>query len=135
MLHSDGRSLLRVCAAILLFTAVACSDHTGSTTPRQRFNPQARMDISDGAHGGNRDVFFLPPMLGNPNKAAGYGDPFQPGLNVSIKVRDVTANTYVTTFAPSAVSVNTVDGYYFVNWDTKASNLDPAHVYRVEVWV
>ena len=132
-----ARRTVRHCfTALVALLIMACSDRIQSTAPaRGSTIPGASRTISDGAHGGNANVFFLPPMVANPTKATGYGNPFQAGLNVSINVRDLFTNGYVATFGPSAVGVNTTDGYYFVNWDTKATALDVTHTYRIEVLV
>src|SRR5947209_537128 len=50
--------------------------------------------IVDGAHGGgNQNVFFLPPMVASPVGQPGYGDPFQQGLPVEIKLMCTTKAT------------------------------------------
>lgn len=130
------RRTVRHCfTALFAVLAMACGDRLQSTDVARGAATGAARTISDGAHAGNPNVFFLPPMVGNPNKAPGYGGPFQAGLSVSINVRDLMTNGYVATFGPSAVGVNTTDGYYFVNWDTKATTLDVTHTYRIEVVV
>jgi len=41
--------------------------------------PPDQLDIrhEDGANGGNKDVWLLPPLVPNPSGKSGYGDPFQ----------------------------------------------------------
>lgn len=124
---------------VLAITA-GCND---AMAPRGMKPTAGSKQISDGAHGGpNDDVFFLPPMVGNPSNAPGYGDPFQPNLPVAMRVceRDVgdencVANSVVADFPTSAVKMSLTDQMYFVNWDTKAVPLDSAKTYQIQVWV
>lgn len=135
MMLADRHTAFRALPIALLFIAAACSDRVDAPATAKHVSPGARFTISDGAHNGNRDVFFLPPMVNNPTKAPGYGDPFAPGLPVAFKIKDLASNAYVATFTGAAVGVNTTDEYYYADWDTKASNLDAAHTYRIEVWI
>ena len=111
----------------------ACSDRM--TDPRQLRPQQAGKEIVDGNHGGNTDVFFLPPVVSNPNKAPGYGDPFQPGLPLSFIVTDQSTNAVVKNFPPSAVQVDLTNQFYAANWNTKATTIDLSHQYRIHVVV
>lgn len=111
----------------------ACSDRM--TDPRQLRPGQAGKEIVDGNHGGNTDVFFLPPIVGNPNKAPGYGDPFQAGLPVSFVITDQSTNAVVKTFPPSGVQVDLTNQFYSANWNTKGTPIDLTHQYRIQVAV
>jgi hypothetical protein len=114
--------------------AVACSDQRSVTDPRQLVPQQPGREIVDGNHGGgNTDVFFLPPIVGNPSKATGYGDPFQAGLVVSFVVTDLSTNTVVKTF--SNVPVDPTNQFYAANWNTKGTTIDISHLYRISVVV
>ena len=65
-----GRSLL---ALAVLSLALACEGNQQPTGPNAPVD--ASKIISDGAHGGNREFFFLPPLLPLPTTADG----FEPG--------------------------------------------------------
>lgn len=126
---------------LLLLTAVAAAACNDSVSPRQVKAPiQPAKTISDGAHsGGNDDVFFLPPMVSNPNGAAGYGDPFAPNLPVTIKVVCIVApdgscnGSQVVANLPATMDAS--NQMYMVNWDTKASSLNDNNTYQIQVWV
>lgn len=127
---------------LLMGTLVAASACRDSLSPRELKPSQISRQISDGAHGGpNDDVFFLPPMVGNPSGAPGYGDPFQPNLPVTITVcqRDDTdekcTSNVVANFPPNMVNMSLTDQMYYVNWDTKAVPLDTSKTYQIQVWV
>jgi len=131
-LHRKTLSGLLITAAALL--ALSCGDRS-ATGPRNLAPGGATKDISDGAHNGNIDVWFLPPMVSNPSGKPGYGDPFAANLPVEIVVRDWTSSGHpvIKDFPPNTVTMSLVDQFYTVNWDTKATTLDPTHTYRIEV--
>jgi hypothetical protein len=112
--------------------------------------------ISDGAHGGNPDFFFLPPMVSNPVGNANYepgkaNATLAPSLSVVIcllqaapvdgnglpVVTDCVAGPPVTTFPAGTVQQQggASDGFYQVLWHTKDSNLDVTKYYRIKVMV
>jgi len=119
---------------LAIVAAAACSDRTSPTQPPHLSPQQPGKDISDGAHIasdgklGNADVFFLPPMVSNPSKAAGYGDPFQPGLPVSFRITDQNTSAVIRTFV---AGVDLTNQFYSANWDTKGSPIDLTHIYRI----
>ena len=124
-----------LCVAVLIGVA-ACGD---STSPRQatkqvpHFNPT----ILDGAHGGNKSVFFLPPMVSNPTGQPGFGDPVAAGLPVSFQIDQLASSGCAAqstkTFATADV---TFDGTaYQANWHTDESNLNANCTYRISVLV
>ncbi|HJP61266.1 MAG TPA: hypothetical protein VJ865_14760, partial [Gemmatimonadaceae bacterium] len=113
---------------------VSCSDGRSVTDPRNLVSQQPGKEIVDGNHGGgNTDVFFLPPIVGNPSKATGYGDPFQPGLVVSFVVSDLSTSAVVKTF-PN-VPFDATNQFYSANWNTKGTVIDISHQYRIAVVV
>src|SRR5690349_1945527 len=133
----DMNLLTRRYLPLLLLSAVfgvtACSDRS-VTDPRNLVPQQPGKEIIDGNHGGgNTDVFFLPPIVGNPSKATGYGDPFQPGLVVAFIVTDLSTNAVVKTF--SNVPVDPTNQFYSANWNTKGTTIDITHQYRIAVVV
>jgi len=118
--------------SVAAFVLAACRDSSAPTERRTIVPGDRSSTISDGAHtNGNDDVWFLPPMVSNPQGSPGYGDPFQPGLPVVYVIRDMTANgNVVRTLAAQA------DGeMYQANWDTKSDNLISSHTYRIEVTI
>ncbi len=151
----------------LLFI-VACKDNN---TPMQISAPaDPSKIISDGAHGGNKDFFFLPPMVplpvGNPDFELGkFNNALQSALKIEIcelKSENLnaqglpTATTGCVAGAPIKTfptgSVNLVklpvkqtgwwtlynlppDGFYYVLWDTRQSNLNVNKYYRIKVFI
>jgi len=105
------------------------------TSPRAIRPSGPSRTISDGAHAGNPNVFFLPPMVANPVGKPGYGDAFASGLAVEIRVLELASGGVVRDFPPSSVTMSLTDQAYEVNWDTKATTLDPTKTYRVQVLV
>jgi hypothetical protein len=109
--------------------------------------------ISDGAHGGNPDFFFLPPMVSNPviNPTLKFNATLAPSLSVEIcrlKLAPVDAlgspvttdcidSLPVKTFPAGTVQLQagTPDGFYQVIWHTQESNLDVTKYYRIKVKV
>lgn len=135
-MHVNSKLLTRaLCAAALAATA-ACGDNIA---PRKtalqppRFTPT----ILDGAHGGNKSVFFLPPMVSNPNGQPGFGAPVAAGLPVSFKIDQLPlagCSAGVAKLFPTTAV--TFDGnQYQAIWHTDDSNLNPACTYRISVLV
>jgi hypothetical protein len=111
--------------------------------------------ISDGAHGGNKDFFFLPPMVPDPSKdpnyeAGQFNSTLAPSLTVEIcqlqsspvdaagqpVVTDCVAGPPVKKFPAGSVTLqNPPDGFYQVLWNAGASNLDVTKFYRIKVLV
>lgn len=103
--------------------------------------------VSDGAHNGNPDFFFLPPLFKNPNTDAN----FEPtAANMSLKPaveicelgaaaadgsRQCIAGPPLKRFGPSMVTASLTDQQYQVNWNTDESQLDPAKYYRIRILV
>jgi len=99
--------------------------------------------VSDGAHNGNPDFFFLPPLFKNPTTDPNY-EPL--AANVSLKPtveicelgapatdgsRECVA--LIKRFDPSAITI--ADQQYQVNWKTDESHLDVNKFYRIRVLV
>jgi hypothetical protein len=147
----------RLCALSALALVVACQDQkvptalTGRSAPG---NPSAL--ISDGAHGGNPDFFFLPPMVSNPVNNPNFepgksNNTLAPSLSVEIcllqgapvdvnglpVVTDCVAGPPVKSFPAGTVQLRagTPDGFYQVIWNTQQSNLDVTKYYRIKVKV
>src|SRR5882672_9288140 len=88
--------LTRLLSGAALIGAVACGDNRSiPTAPRHIVPPGASSTLWDGSQvGGNSNVFFLPPLVSNPNGSPTYGvNPFQAGLPVQIEIACLTAPT------------------------------------------
>ena len=158
--------LLTVSAVLFI---VACKD---GNTPTQISAPvDPSKIISDGAHGGNKDFFFLPPMvplpLGNPDFELGkFNNTLKPSLRIDIcelkpelqngaavlpkATTQCASGAPLKTFAPGSVNVVNLplkqggwwtlfnlppDGFYYVLWDTRQSNLSTSKYYRIKVFI
>jgi hypothetical protein len=103
--------------------------------------------VSDGAHSGNHDFFFLAPLFKNAD-ASPYFEPaaFDASLKPSVEIcqlgvpaadgsRDCIPGDPLKRFDPSEVSVDTAAQLYQVNWHTDESNLDVLQFYRISVFI
>jgi hypothetical protein len=146
----NGRRLL---ALSVLAIALACQDNSQPTGPKAPGGPAGL--ISDGAHGGNPDFFFLPPMVPNPANDPNYEvGKFNASLQSSLTVEvcllqgppvnaqgqpvatDCVAGPPVKKFAAGTVKLlGLPDGYYQVLWNTRESNLDVTKYYRIKVLI
>jgi hypothetical protein len=151
-----GRRLL---VLSVLAIALACQDRSSPTEPRGLSAPTGPAGaISDGAHGGNPDFFFLPPMVSNPvgnqNYEAGrFNATLGPRLTIEIcrldaAPVDANGNPVATTdcaanvplakkFAAGTVRLEGTapDGHYQVQWNTRESNLDVTKYYRIKILI
>jgi len=104
--------------------------------------------VSDGAHHGNPDFFFLPPMFSNPNhdpnfEPAAFNGALRPAVEIcelgepvgTDLTRACITGAPIKRFAPSAVNVSLTDQQYSVNWDTRAQALNVNKFYRIQVLV
>lgn len=163
----NGRRLLTLSTLALLF---ACEDQKNPTGPTGLTPPtDPSAIISDGAHGGNPDFFFLPPMVPlasrNPNFELGkFNNALKPSLKIQICELASTpvnaqglprgdtpcAGSPIKTFAPGTVKLVNLprrengwwnffglpaDGFYYVLWDTRQSNLNVNKYYRIKVLI
>ncbi len=106
--------------------------------------------ISDGAHSGNRNFFFLPPLVPDPSHDPDF-DPgaFDPALQPSVEICLLDGSAcaasqpagfpivFTTTTGPGSETVRLVptDQLYLVNWNAGDFSLDPASFYRIQVLV
>ncbi|HYT63184.1 MAG TPA: hypothetical protein VEL50_04750 [Gemmatimonadales bacterium] len=128
-------------AAVASLVLIGCRDNT--VTPPSSGPVFA---VSDGAHNGNPDFFFLPPMFNNPSNNPNFEPAaFNPNLRPAVEIcllglpapdgtRDCVGAP-VTRFSPSQISLNSTDQLYQVNWNTALSNLNLANFYRIQVLV
>jgi hypothetical protein len=112
--------------------------------------------ISDGAHGGNPDFFFLPPLVSNPASDPNYDVGKANGaLAASLTVEvcllqaapvnsqgqpvptDCVAGPPIKKFPAGTVQLQGTgdDIFYMVLWKTSDSNLDVTKFYRIRVLV
>lgn len=129
------RVTLLAATAVLLIT---CTDTT--TSPRTREGPS--FAISDGASGGNVDVFFLPPLVSSP-KGPDYGDrPPNPNLApvANVCALNPSATQCVDPSRPGDVAslplaYDTAGEFYHVNWQTSGAGLVNDAKYRIQVFL
>ena len=145
-----------VSAAVLALGVAACSDQQPPTSPSAAPVGEAPLfAISDAAHGGNPNFFFLPPLQPSPRKNPNFKrGGFNPNLVPKVKIcdgRDTTAAGEcvkpLTKNGQPAVftAVRGWDGLpdwvdpeqYHVLWQTRPYNLvaDGKHAYRILVKV
>lgn len=111
-----------VCAACIVAFTAACGGPQGS-------EQQQSAVISDSAHEGRVGFYFLPPLVSQPHAAGTFDPSFAP----RVEIRDLTLGTVVVTFEPAEIEVDQATEQYSVNWDTKSTELDAAHTYRITV--
>src|SRR3989442_5005081 len=133
------RHLTRLVAAIVVLSG--CRDNS----PLQENTPTLNALIVDGAHGdGNKDFFFLPPLVANPVGSANYdAGGFNSNLSPFVEVCELSANPilFPTTacktgpllFGPARMSLDAGNQQYQSNWDTQASTLIATSFYRITV--
>lgn len=136
-MHRFIRLPLAGAACLLMF---GCQ--SDSVSPQQDGPMYA---VSDGAHNGNPDFFFLPPLFKNPNADPNY-EPAgsNPNLKPAVEIcelgapaadltRQCIAGAPLKRFNPSAVTYS--DQQYQVNWKTDETPLNVAKFYRINVLV
>lgn len=128
-------------AGVVLLAGLSCGgDRTAPTGPRLT-PPTGNATLWDGSQtGGNPNVFFLPPLVPNPQGQPTFGtNPFQPGLPVEIEIACQTPAPGLSCsgrgLARTPTKVSTTDEQYMLNWDTKAPGFDPNFVFRIKVWI
>lgn len=135
-MHLQNKLLTRALGAAVLIAVAACGDNV---SPRQATKqvPHFTPTILDGAHGGNKAVFFLPPMVSNPTGQPGFGDPVAAGLPVSFRIDQLASTGCVAQLTKLFnTSDVTFDGtQYQANWNTNDSDLNASCTYRISVLV
>lgn len=142
---------VRLLSAAALVALAGCRD---VNPPTDLAAPtDASKVISDGAHGGNPDFFFLPPMVSNPANDPNFErGKFNAAIGRSLTVEicelqaapvnaqglpvatDCIAGPPLKKFPAGTVSLqNSPDGFYQVQWKTKDSNLNVNKYYRIKV--
>lgn len=120
---------------------VAC--RTESTL--QPNQPTLNALIVDGAHAGNPNFFFLPPLVPSPVGSANYdAGKFNAHLSPFVEVCELAANPILVpntdcktstplVFGPAKMSLDATSEQYQLNWDTKSSGLSLTSFYRISV--
>ncbi|HEY3220945.1 MAG TPA: Ig-like domain-containing protein [Gemmatimonadales bacterium] len=121
--------------------ALVCACRSDSTNP-----PIGRplASFSDGAHSGNPDFFFLPPIFKDPSSNPNFSPgEFNAGVRPSVEICELallvppattrSCGATIKTFAPADVSLDATNQLYQVNWNTTDSHLDVAKEYRIRV--
>lgn len=107
--------------------------------------------ISDGSHlAGNRNFFFLPPLVPNPSGSPGY-EPlaFDPAVRPTVEICRLEGTTcaapqpdgfplvYAMESGPGGQTVRLVESeqHFIANWHAADFQLDPASNYRITVLV
>ena len=103
--------------------------------------------VSDGAHDGNPDFFFLPPLFKNPSNDPDFNaNAFNATLRPAVEIcelgpeaadgsRECVGGPAVKRFAPEVVTVHPGDEHYQANWNTGETVLDVTKFYRIRVLV
>ncbi len=96
--------------------------------------------ISDGAHQGSDDFYFLPPLVEQPWTTGAFDGARTPRVEVcELEASTCAASvaTYTTTAGPDGetIRVDPIEEHYSVNWHTDRFSLDLARTCRIEVWV
>lgn len=131
---------LTLFAVAAVVTLAACTEKS-PIQPARPDNINAL--ILDGAHSGNDDFFFLPPLVPNPVGSQNY-DPgkFNPRLAPVVEVCELTGDPRLPptasckpglVFGPAPMTLDAASEQYRLNWDTKGSLLSALSFYRITV--
>src|SRR5712691_9788198 len=93
--------------------------------------------FSDGAHSGNPDFFFLPPLFPSPVNNPNFSpNAFNPNVRPTVEICELVAGACgatIKTFSASEITLSTTDQLYQVDWNTSLSNLVVTSIYRIRV--
>ena len=118
---------------------VGRQDQQSATAPDATALPGGVLaDIRDGAHAGNPDFFFLPPLADNPKSNSNFDRrKFNRGLRPVVRVYPQTAgcaSTATPVFGPVLAAVDGQSEQYQLNWNTRASTFAAGTTYRLCVF-
>src|SRR3954463_15335322 len=131
----EMKQLARLAVAVVVLAG--CRDNS----PLQQNQPPINALILDGAHAdGNKDFFFLPPLVANPVGSANYdAGKFNSHLSPFVEVCELTADPRLVLgadcknsariFGPARMALDAGSEQYQTNWDTKSSLLNPLSFY------
>jgi len=122
--------------ALLIAVAVAaCDDPITSPSPIPGPHPEpAQFVIADGAHGGVKSFYFLPPMVPVPQYSGTFDATKSPNVRVC-QLSGGACGIIIASFGATQIKVDVTTESYSVVWKTKDAGLDASKVYRVEVLV
>ena len=131
-------------AVVVAITGLAACRNDSTLQPNQ--TPLNAL-VVDGAHSsGNKDFFFLPPLVANPVGSPNYdAGKFNAKLAPFVEVCELNAvdvaalltaackSAAVRVFGPARMALDGAGEQYQLNWDTKSSTLNPLSFYRIIV--
>ncbi len=119
-----------VLLALVAVVFIGCQD---GTSPTEGGFETANFVIFDGAHGGNADVFFLPPLVPDPSGDGEFGDrEANPDLERGIVARICDTDGH-NCFDDLAMEFQEVGGFYRANWRTRGLGLANNTVQRITI--
>ena len=122
-------ALVTLAAALL----VGCQDDQGPTAPLGP-TPSPLLDVDDGAHSGNPDFFFLPPLVPNPSGLAIFGDNgFNAGLDPAVTVNICPTDVASCPGFDQGGTAALVNEHYQFQWKTNKG--DAGTTFRVTAFV
>ncbi len=120
-------------AAAVLFSA--CSENPTS-------HPDPTPEISDGAHAGNNNFFFLAPMVANPSPTGTFDGSLHPEVEICVwngADCDALLAIFDVNTGPGSETIRVESDHYVVNWHTddilNDFPLDEGETYRIRVLV
>ncbi len=131
---------LAIVVAATAVIASACDRQL--TQPLGAVRPAAV--VLDGAHGGNPNFFFLPPLVANPSSDPNFGaGTFNRAVSATVEVCTLAGDPRLVptdcdgsplVFGPAPAELDAAGEQYRVNWDTKSPTLlDATKFYRITV--
>jgi len=92
--------------------------------------------ILDGANKGNKNFYFLPPMVSSPT----FSGVFTPSLNPKVKIyaldgSDIIEPAIAVFDSSNGLTTDLIEEHYKVNWNTNDYNLDDQITYRIQILV
>ena len=104
---------------------------TGPSASVRTLPSSARFAIADGAHGGVKGFYFLPPMVPAPAYSGTFDGTKSPTVRVC-QLAGGACGVTVASYSGTRVKVDRTAEAYSVVWKTKDTGLDPSKIYRVE---
>jgi hypothetical protein len=124
---------------ILCFAAALAACETPvEPDARHATPPPLASRLLDGAHGGNPNFFFLPPVVAGPRHTGTADMAIAPTVTICLLIGadcGPVLATYDFRVGDPSAGRDAAGGFFFVNWNTRLFTLDPAQLYRVAVSV